>query len=512
MILSTMMSKTPDRLEIVTITNGIKPSKITTGNGNIKRLNYANLHSRAEEIPSFTVSEKIIQLTAELSSIKDSMIVDFSNEDPKIFSADKEDYFEVASKRGYIFNLAAIVTLVLLLWLFVIRIALGDCGGYTSIIRKPTKSDRVKVYLKITLGTAIFVGSFVGAMIFVFKDQVTSKESGELLNLANAKQSKIATDALSRIRELNSAQIEVIYSSLSSEQFKIGIFLKPLIRSYKRSETRAKSVTKELFEDTKNHIFVRILIILLIVSLCLVSYIYSYKNRVLTKSLMIAACLGCVGVFTLNTMNTQFNNWSIFVELCQKTVSNFDNTKIISQKYGNSLNKLITCLNTSEKELLKQQMVSLLVAENTILNILRNFFKSSESGIEFSGSLDSIKNLNANRDIVYAGLTESATKTGLELDHLTKIYNASKEINLIYNELEYLDVCYEEQVWSDHYNNKVCERGIEYQYYSLFALFGVFIGIIILAASMFSSENVIRGLYNEEIQYVKTNKLRYDWN
>lgn len=37
-------------------------------------------------------------------------------------------------------------------------------------------------------------------------------------------------------------------------------------------------------------------------------------------------------------------------------------------------------------------------------------------------------------------------------------------------------------------------------------------GLFALGVGIFLSENVIRGIYNEEIKYVKTNKLRYDWN
>ena len=38
------------------------------------------------------------------------------------------------------------------------------------------------------------------------------------------------------------------------------------------------------------------------------------------------------------------------------------------------------------------------------------------------------------------------------------------------------------------------------------------IGLLVIATGTYLSENVIRGIYEEEIQYVKTNKSRYDWN
>ena len=38
------------------------------------------------------------------------------------------------------------------------------------------------------------------------------------------------------------------------------------------------------------------------------------------------------------------------------------------------------------------------------------------------------------------------------------------------------------------------------------------VSMFILSVGIFLSENVIRGIYNDEIKYVKTNKQRYDWN
>ena len=38
------------------------------------------------------------------------------------------------------------------------------------------------------------------------------------------------------------------------------------------------------------------------------------------------------------------------------------------------------------------------------------------------------------------------------------------------------------------------------------------LGLLIISIGVYLSENIIWGIYNEEIQYVKTNKSRYDWN
>ena len=36
--------------------------------------------------------------------------------------------------------------------------------------------------------------------------------------------------------------------------------------------------------------------------------------------------------------------------------------------------------------------------------------------------------------------------------------------------------------------------------------------MMILTLGLYVTENIVRGIYNEEIKYVKTNKQRFDWN
>lgn len=501
------------REEIITMSLGLKASQITTGNGNTQLINYEKLHSSSQSMTPFSLDKRISDTFENLKKIKDNLIVDFSNEDPKVFRPDTADYPYVASKRGYIFNLAAIVLLALLFWIFIIRIAYGDCGGYKTIIRKPTKTDRVKTYIKVTIGSCVFLTAFVVANVMIYKDRQISKDNGIKLVKNNEKQLSRAQSALRRIGELNKQNLDVIYSSLSYERLRVGTFLKPIISSYNYWIQKAQSFNNDFFEGTKNHMYVRILFIFITVSVALLSFVYSYKSRSLTKSLMLSAILGGLALFTLNTMNTQFNHWSIFLEVCEQTI------QVIDKRYGDitynyemPLNELMNCLSPEETQNMKRQLVSLLIAQNTALTVLRNFFKIENLSIVVNGYLSSVTSVINNFAKLEEQLDTIGGQSSVPVDHLKNILKASLKISEIYNDLEHLDYCYEMRDWSNYYNNSMCRDGIRYQYYTIFALFGMFVGIAVLAIALFSAENVIRGLYNEEIQYVKTNKLRYDWN
>ena len=61
-------------------------------------------------------------------------------------------------------------------------------------------------------------------------------------------------------------------------------------------------------------------------------------------------------------------------------------------------------------------------------------------------------------------------------------------------------------------NEEMCDRGLKLGQNSLLSIIPIVIGLFILGLTVFLSENVIKGLYEQENQFVKTNKLRYDWN
>ena len=109
------------------------------------------------------------------------LILDFPSEDPKVFRPQYSDYWYISSKRGFIFNLLAICSLLFIFWVFILRIAMGECGGYKTIIRKPKKALRHEKIKIILFGCLIFAGTICGSLYFSIKDFEDSKFLGKSL-------------------------------------------------------------------------------------------------------------------------------------------------------------------------------------------------------------------------------------------------------------------------------------------------------------------------------------------
>lgn len=86
------------------------------------------------------------------------------------------------------------------------------------------------------------------------------------------------------------------------------------------------------------------------------------------------------------------------------------------------------------------------------------------------------------------------------------------ELENILIELNALDYCQKQKEWAHEVNTELCGKGINWEFNSMTLLLLSIVSLFLLGTAVFLSENVIRGLFNEEIKYVKTNKQRYDWN
>jgi hypothetical protein len=84
-------------------------------------------------------SKSILKQIQGYITLKNLLIVDITNEDPKLFRPDKEDYWMIASKRDFLFSICAVIFFFLTFWIFYIRLVKGECGGYRTIIVKPNK-------------------------------------------------------------------------------------------------------------------------------------------------------------------------------------------------------------------------------------------------------------------------------------------------------------------------------------------------------------------------------------
>lgn len=147
-----------------------------------------------------------------------------------------------------------------------------------------------------------------------------------------------------------------------------------------------------------------------------------------------------------------------------------------------------------------------------MLIILRNYFEIENTDVNIMDLLDSAASMNTHYELIKTKILQSKSRTSIDPNHLVKILDTAKSLTKTYNLLEGLRNCYHLKYWSYRMNSNVCDKCLMLQVKNMLSIVVMLIGLVIIIAGAYSGENVIRGLYNEEIQYVKTNKLRYDWN
>lgn len=86
------------------------------------------------------------------------------------------------------------------------------------------------------------------------------------------------------------------------------------------------------------------------------------------------------------------------------------------------------------------------------------------------------------------------------------------ELDDILKELKSLQDCSLQKDWSYEVNQELCDKGLRFEFYAMIFLLMAISAMFPLSVAIFLTENVIKGIYQEESRYVKTNKQRYDWN
>lgn len=521
LILMSLAANTFQREMIVTMMSSSDIKLVTTGNGNTESIIYDNMHTKEQEENDFQTYKVSAEIKENLNwyvNFKNSLIVDFASEDPKKFVPDNPNYYNVVSKRGFLLTSFSVFILLFLFVGFYLRIASGECGGYKTIIRKPTKGMRYGIFLRVAIGTLIFLVSFALTGYFSYKDRSYALNIASSLVNANESQLSRMEKIFKDIRRINKKKFNVIYSVLSYERFQVGMFIESIKLEYQKSLKNAKSINKEVIIGTKNKTFIKLLVILILMIVGLMSWIFVYKYRSLTNALLLSFLMGVLIVYMIHALGTSFSYFSIFTEICRQSVETFNEKKgNLRVRFYNSFQTILTCLPQKETELMTAQMSSLLIGENTLLIVLRNYFQTADKTIyDRCNGFEKAIEVSKNYEILKASIIQ-LTKVGEETDTMQRknmldILSTAVEIPDIYAMASELHTCAQLKEWNHEMNSKMCFDGLNAHFYSLiFFLISIF-GVIIIGMAMFSSENIIRGLYNEEIQYVKTNKLRYDWN
>lgn len=132
------------------------------------------------------------------------------------------------------------------------RISKGNCGGYKTKVRKPSKElrhNRIKIVIISSIFTIIFLGTTIFCLAKASK--ITNFLGTSLIDKNNFQYqlvNKLNQDSISaRIKFINQAKYEVKNSDVNFEYFKVGYFLKTVVKEYKKSLDNSIEFRKNFF-------------------------------------------------------------------------------------------------------------------------------------------------------------------------------------------------------------------------------------------------------------------------
>lgn len=382
------------------------------------------------------------------------------------------------------------------------------------MIRKPTKRERYSVIGVIMFGLLVFLVSLSFNVYYGREDNKRTKELA--LSLVGANKQQIATFKTIKgmIDKVNDKKLNVRFSQVSLEKFKIGNFLEGINLKYQQSLSNAKFLQENFFYANKNATYLRILLISLSVAISMFLYVVFYRARKLYMNLILTSVMVVLMIISLNSLAILFTNFSVNVEICEQAVKVFDkNYGDIRYRVDHHFNEYLTCLNFETKANLKNQMMANLIGVNSVLIIFRNFFNVEDQTVIAKGFFDSAESVEENKTQIMEHLEDVQSRGDTATYMLMKNYlDVIQLLNALNQKIDTLLSCDYMKYWADGINKKMCSSGLNYQFYSGVAFFGMIVGMFIITMGFFISENIVRGIFNEEIKYVKTNKQRYDWN
>lgn len=127
-----------------------------------------------------------------------------------------------------------------------------------------------------------------------------------------------------------------------------------------------------------------------------------YVKRIVLIALGLTVILFITIMFSFFTLSKTFNEWSVSVDLCQETVEYQKNFGAQITQQRASLESVLTCLSAEGKQAVKNQLVSVMLAQSSILNIMKHlartpasehflFEKAFENKFEFLEHVDEIR-------------------------------------------------------------------------------------------------------------------------
>lgn len=509
----TLIEYSASREEIITYVQGAKRRYKTTGNGNANEIFYPNLHLPFSLSEPLKTKRKIREQLQTYYNIRDIWLLDVANEDPRAFLPTSTSYWEAAAKRGYLFNLIGLSFIVMAFWVFVLRIAFGECGGYKMIIRRSEKKDRYFLHAISLTGFLVFTSAYCYTVYYMLSERMISRDIGKSLIRRNKHQLESSEKLKRYLKNTNVRKMTVTYSEVPFDKFKIGDHMRGLINEYTESLEEAYKFRESFFETASNAISSRALILLFITGCSLTAFMVAYKKRIRMVSMIVSMILLFVVLFCFDNISSLFNFWSVYIDMCKVTVPIFDH-KDMSLRYmpTHPFQNILTCLGSENKQNLVTQINSVLIAQNSIFIMLRNYFEIQDRGLIMEGLLDSALSVERNIGKIVERLKNTSEGNRRSFSDYKKYIMLITELNKTHDELERLSSCHELNVWITEFNDNVCGVNLSNYYNMMWGYAFIILGVFTMVCTMYISESIVQSLHKEESFYVKTRKLRFDWN
>lgn len=112
----------------------------------------------------------------------------------------------------------------------------------------------------------------------------------------------------------------VNYSELNFEYFKVGLFLKNVTSEYKKSLDDSMKFKSLFLDGQKIQIYTMQILTLFSIFIILIIFYNVYNKRILLSSLGLTVFIFIFISLSFVTLSKKFNQWTVFVDLCQETL------------------------------------------------------------------------------------------------------------------------------------------------------------------------------------------------
>lgn len=366
------------------------------------------------------------------------------------------------------------------------------------------------MFLLSTLGLYIYLISYAQNSYFVYEEAIKQSKI-QVLMLNSDTQQTMAKGTNQILKEINEMQLDVVYSNMNYEKYAVWNYSEQLGKVYSNYLKQSEINSLDDFVTQVNILIFKVSVMIFCIVTVLGIFVYVYKKRIQLMSLVLSLVLFLLIAISLNLLGQFFMKWSSVIEFCEEI---YDMEKTDLPPYHNRLNDVlneyVTCLNKDEKQKLNSFILSLSIGQNTVFNIINNYIDTSmpENGNLF----ESIQTFLIHEKLLKQKIQNQTYDGNITAEIILNYLNIFSRQNEVYNKLRSLEMCEATFKWARVVVDKVCRKGLRYMFYVQIFFILILISTLVMAGTIFLTENVIKGLKKYEKKFVNTGMQRFDWS